>query len=68
MNPIRLELTVEETNLILEALGNLPFVKVHELIGKIHQQASSQITNNSVSQTESNLQSLGAPNKQEPES
>jgi hypothetical protein len=43
MKTIRLELTVEETNLVLEALGNLPFIKVHELISKIHQQASPQV-------------------------
>ncbi len=46
MKQIRLELNVDETNLILEALGNLPFIKVHELISKIHQQASPQVADN----------------------
>ena len=44
MKQIKLDLTVDEANLIMEGLGNLPFVKVHELIGKIHEQASAQVT------------------------
>ncbi len=44
MSKITLELPVEEINLILEALGNLPFVRVHEQISKIHQQAAPQVT------------------------
>ncbi len=43
MKQINLEVKVEDANLILEALGNLPFVKVHELISSIHQQASAQM-------------------------
>jgi hypothetical protein len=43
MKQITLELAVEEINLILEGLGNLPFIRVHGLISKIHQQASSQV-------------------------
>jgi hypothetical protein len=40
---IQLELTIDEINLILEALGNEPFIKVHQLIAKIQQQASKQL-------------------------
>jgi hypothetical protein len=40
---IGLELSVEEVNLILKALGNMPFNQVYELIGIIHQQANSQL-------------------------
>ncbi|MFI5797392.1 hypothetical protein [Streptomyces sp. NPDC051677] len=36
---ITLELTLAETNLLLEALGNQPYAQVYELITKIHQQA-----------------------------
>jgi hypothetical protein len=36
---ITLELSVAETNLVLEALGTLPYARVYELIGKIHLQA-----------------------------
>ena len=44
MKQIKLDISVDETNLILEGLGNLPFIKVHELIAKIHEQASAQVT------------------------
>lgn len=44
MKQINLDLTVDEINLILEGLGNLPFIKVHELIAKLHEQASVQVT------------------------
>jgi hypothetical protein len=40
---IKLELEVEETNLILEALGALPFVRVYQLIGRIQDQARTQV-------------------------
>jgi hypothetical protein len=36
---IALELTLAETNLLLEALGTQPYSQVYELIAKIHQQA-----------------------------
>lgn len=42
MNAVKLELSLEEANLVLEALGNLPFVRVYELIGKIQTQAQVQ--------------------------
>lgn len=40
---ITLNLSVPETNLVLEALGNLPYVQVCELITKIHQLAEPQL-------------------------
>ena len=43
MKESNLKLTVDEANLILEALGNLPFNKVFNLIGKIQNQAASQL-------------------------
>ena len=43
MKQIKLELTVDETNQILEALGNLPFKTVFGLIGKIQNQAADQL-------------------------
>jgi hypothetical protein len=43
MKEINLKLTIDEANLILEALGNLPFARVYALIGKIQQQASQQL-------------------------
>ena len=41
---ITLRLKPDEINIILEGLGNLPFVKVYSLIGKIQSQASAQLT------------------------
>ncbi len=38
-----MNVTVDEANLILEGLGNLPFVKVYALIAKIQEQAGRQI-------------------------
>ncbi len=46
MAPLKFEFTIEETNLILEALGQMPFAKVHELIGRIQNQASDQLNGN----------------------
>ena len=43
MQPIQLSLTLEETNMVLEALGQLPYIKVYQLIGKIQQQAQEQL-------------------------
>lgn len=43
MNDIQLTITIDEANLILEALGQQPFVKVFKLIGKIQQQAGQQV-------------------------
>lgn len=40
---IQLELTIEDTNLILEALGALPFAQVYMVIGRIQECARKQI-------------------------
>ena len=42
-NEITLKLTLSEVNLVLEALGNLPFRQVFEVVGKIQEQAGGQI-------------------------
>lgn len=39
---IQLELSIEETNLILTALGQLPYVRVVSLVDKICKQAEVQ--------------------------
>jgi hypothetical protein len=44
MREITLTLTVEETNLVLDALGNQPFKEVYGLIGKIQNQAAAQLS------------------------
>ncbi len=43
MKEIEFKVTIDEANLILEALGNLPFAKVYALVGKLQTQASAQL-------------------------
>ena len=43
MNEIKLKMTVTEVNTIIKALGQFPYNQVHELIAKIHGQASTQL-------------------------
>jgi hypothetical protein len=43
MKEIKLNLTIEEINLILEALGQKPYVEVNQLILKIQHQAQDQL-------------------------
>jgi len=43
MKNIQLELTIDETNLILEARGALPFARVDTLIGRIQEGARKQL-------------------------
>ena len=43
MNNIQLSLSLEEANMILEALGSQPYVRVHQLVNKIQQQAQAQL-------------------------
>jgi len=43
MQEITLTLSIDEANLILEALSERPFKEVFSLINKIQQQASNQI-------------------------
>jgi len=45
MKELKLTLTLDEANLVLQALGQLPFVQVHELVGKIQMQSQSQLQN-----------------------
>ena len=40
---INLELSVQEVNLILQALGQAPYVQVAELVEKIKEQATPQV-------------------------
>ena len=43
MNDLKFTFTLDEINLILESLGEQPYVKVSQLIAKIQQQASTQL-------------------------
>lgn len=46
MKEIKLTLTIEEANQILDALGNQPFKTVFGLINKIQTQAAAQLNEN----------------------
>ncbi len=48
-SPVTLTLAVDEVNLILEALGAQPFVRVHDLVYKIKGQAQAQVAAASIS-------------------
>ncbi|MEL6538019.1 MAG: hypothetical protein AAFQ98_21555 [Bacteroidota bacterium] len=43
MQELTLKLTVDQTNVVLEALGNMPFQKVYQIIQTIQEQASHQL-------------------------
>lgn len=53
MNNIKLKLSVEETNLLLQALSNLPYGQVFELVTKIQSQAQQQLNQNEEEPTNS---------------
>jgi hypothetical protein len=40
---MKLELTINEVNMILQALGNAPYAQVFELVEKIRTQAQGQV-------------------------
>lgn len=41
--PIQLSLSISEINQILESLGELPFIKVYQIIDKIQHQTQAQL-------------------------
>ena len=43
MENIKLEVTIDETNTILTALGQQPYIKVADLIQKIQRQGATQL-------------------------
>ena len=52
MKTIQLELNLEEANLILEGLGQLPFVRVYALIANIQEQARKQLDGQTIQREE----------------
>jgi hypothetical protein len=56
MKDINLTLKVEDVNLVLTALGNLPFIQVHELIAKIQAQATAQLQAQATMQAQAAVQ------------
>jgi len=51
MQTVQLTVSLEEANLILDALGQQPFRTVYELIGKIQQQANEQLADSETTAT-----------------
>jgi hypothetical protein len=45
MKKLNLSVSIDEANLIFKALGRLPFNEVYELIGKLNEQANTQLGN-----------------------
>ena len=43
MSEINLQVTIDEANVILEGLGQLPFAKVFALVAKLQEQAAQQL-------------------------
>ena len=43
MKEITLKLTMQELQTVFQSLSNLPYVQVHELIGKVQLQATPQL-------------------------
>jgi hypothetical protein len=43
MQTFKLDLTLNELNVVLQALGNLPFTTVFEVIAKIKKQGEEQL-------------------------
>jgi hypothetical protein len=46
MKEIIFKLNIDEINLALTALGNMPYIQVHDLINKIQIQAKTQLKDN----------------------
>jgi hypothetical protein len=53
MKEFKLVLNVNEVNMILKALGNMPYNQVNEIVGKIHSQVQEQLTNAVISESAS---------------
>ena len=43
MENVKIEITLDELNLIFKALGDRPFNEVYELIGKLNDQVNEQL-------------------------
>ncbi|MDJ0589443.1 MAG: hypothetical protein QNJ72_05505 [Pleurocapsa sp. MO_226.B13] len=54
MEQISINLTIEEVNLILDSLGQRPYIEVFQLINKIQAQAEAQVQANKMRQQKLN--------------
>ncbi len=51
MKDFNLKLSINEANLILKALAQLPYHQVNDVINKIHAQAQEQLTTDVIKET-----------------
>jgi hypothetical protein len=58
MNKVTINLSIDEANLVLEALGDMPYRRVYELVVKIQQQASEQLNENQDKKESQNLNAV----------
>ncbi len=61
MSNIALNLTLEETNTVLETLGQMPYARVYLLIQKIQQQATERLQEKSSTGVQQNGHSERSP-------
>ena len=61
MEQITLNLSLEETNQVLEALGQLPYINVYQLINKIQSQAQTQLETQEAREQALSLNSTDQP-------
>ncbi len=52
---IQFTVSLQEANQIFKALGNLPFAEVYELIGKLNEQANTQLNNQNANDPDINF-------------
>lgn len=61
MKPLTFTLSINEANLIFRGLGQLPFSEVYELIGKLNEQANTQLRTGNDESTAKDLNSFIKP-------
>ena len=64
---IQINLTLQETNQILDALGGLPFRDVYQLVNKIQNQAEAQLQTPSTTPTSESFTDNLPQNNPQPE-
>lgn len=57
-NELVLKISIEEANIILEGLGELPFKKSYSLVNKIQQAAAAQLGSNGQTMEEPVLEAV----------
>ncbi len=62
-NELVLKISIEEANIILEGLGELPFKKSFAMVNKIQQTAAAQLGSNSYIAEEPALEQPDNPDK-----